>query len=213
MLPARMSVDDTIGATLGSYKVTAKLGQGGMGAVYLAEHPLLGRKAAVKVLLPELSSHTDSVERFFHEARTTARLRHPAMVDVFDFGTLPDGRAYLIMDYLEGECLEDRIRERGALAAPEALRFRDSGILLHSRYPRPLPLRPVWPGFAINTLFYAAILWGGWLLLAAPFALRRRRRIKRGLCPACAYPVGASDVCTECGASLQSHILLRGSRR
>jgi eukaryotic-like serine/threonine-protein kinase len=118
-----MSADETIGATLGSYKVTAKLGQGGMGAVYLAEHPLLGRKAAVKVLLPELSSHTDSVERFFHEARTTARLRHPAMVDVFDFGTLPDGRAYLIMDFLEGECLEARIRDHGALAVPEALRI------------------------------------------------------------------------------------------
>ena len=55
---------------------------------------------------------------------------------------------------------------------------------------------PLWPGFAINTVFYAAILC---LLFAAPFALRRRRRIKRGLCPACAYPVGDSEVCTECG--------------
>jgi hypothetical protein len=60
-----------------------------------------------------------------------------------------------------------------------------------------LPARPLWPGFAINTLFYAGILW---LLFAAPFALRRRRRIKRGLCPGCAYPVGESDVCTECGS-------------
>jgi hypothetical protein len=62
---------------------------------------------------------------------------------------------------------------------------------------RAVPLRPVWPGFAINTVFYAALLW---LLFAAPFALRRWRRIRRGVCPACAYPVGASDVCTECGA-------------
>jgi hypothetical protein len=61
---------------------------------------------------------------------------------------------------------------------------------------RLLPLRPLWPGFAINTLFYAAILW---LLFALPGALRRWRRIKHGLCPACAYPVGASDLCTECG--------------
>jgi hypothetical protein len=61
---------------------------------------------------------------------------------------------------------------------------------------RRLPLRPLWPGFAINTLFYGGILW---LLFAAPFALRRRRRMKRGLCPKCAYPVGLSDVCTECG--------------
>jgi hypothetical protein len=61
---------------------------------------------------------------------------------------------------------------------------------------RILPLRPLWPGFAINTVFYAAILW---MLFAAPGMIRRRRRIKRGLCAACAYPVGESDVCTECG--------------
>jgi hypothetical protein len=60
-----------------------------------------------------------------------------------------------------------------------------------------LPLHPIWPGFAINTLFYAL---GFWLLFTAPFALRRRRRVKRGLCPACAYPVGDSEVCTECGS-------------
>jgi hypothetical protein len=61
-------------------------------------------------------------------------------------------------------------------------------------------VRPIWPGFAINTLFYAGILW---VMFAAPFALRRRRRIKRGLCPACAYPVGDSSVCTECGKTVQ----------
>ena len=53
------------------------------------------------------------------------------------------------------------------------------------------------PGFAINTVFYAVVLW---LLFAAPLALRRRRRIKRGLCPKCAYPVGTNKRCTECGA-------------
>ena len=62
-----------------------------------------------------------------------------------------------------------------------------------------LPVRPLWPGFAINTVFYAGVLW---LLFAAPFALRRWRRIKRGLCPKCAYPVGTSTVCTECGKAL-----------
>ena len=76
-----------------------------------------------------------------------------------------------------------------------------------------LPLRPLWPGFAINTVFYALVLW---LLFAAPFALRRRRRIKRGLCPKCAYdlrgsrrgphpnplPEGEGEtVCPECGAA------------
>jgi hypothetical protein len=64
------------------------------------------------------------------------------------------------------------------------------------------PCRPIWRGFAINTVFYAGVLW---LLFAAPSALRRRRRIKRGLCPQCAYDlrgsVGGSQQCPECGAT------------
>jgi hypothetical protein len=66
-------------------------------------------------------------------------------------------------------------------------------------YSRALPLRPLWPGFAINTLFYAALCW---LAFFVPFALRRRHRRRRGLCPACAYPVGRSGLCTECGAAV-----------
>jgi hypothetical protein len=62
------------------------------------------------------------------------------------------------------------------------------------------PYRPFLLGFAINTLFYGGILW---LLFAAPFALRKWRRGRKGLCPACAYPVGTSEVCTECGAKVQ----------
>ncbi len=62
-----------------------------------------------------------------------------------------------------------------------------------------IPLRPIWPGFAVNTIFYATILW---LLIAAPFALRRFLRLRRGLCPKCAYPTGESAVCTECGITL-----------
>ena len=63
-----------------------------------------------------------------------------------------------------------------------------------------LPLRPIWPGFAINTIFYAVILW---LPFAAFGRSRRRRRTKRGLCPACAYPVGTNPVCTECGRAVK----------
>ncbi len=59
--------------------------------------------------------------------------------------------------------------------------------------------RPLWPGFAVNTLFYAVVLW---LLIPGPFALRRFIRVRRGLCPACAYPRGESDVCSECGKAL-----------
>ncbi len=64
---------------------------------------------------------------------------------------------------------------------------------------RALPLRPIWPGFAVNTALYAAVLW---LLIPGPFALRRFIRVRRGLCHACAYPRGESDVCSECGKAL-----------
>ncbi len=79
-----------------------------------------------------------------------------------------------------------------ALTRPESLGGRSQ---------RLFPWRPEWPGFAINTLFSAAILW---LLFIAPFALRRHRRIARGVCPKCAYPMGDNPVCTECGSPLPS---------
>ncbi len=65
------------------------------------------------------------------------------------------------------------------------------------------PLRPIWPGFAINTLFYATLLW---LLAWGPFPLRRSLRLRRGLCPTCAYPMGESAVCTECGRLLPKRV-------
>ncbi len=70
-----------------------------------------------------------------------------------------------------------------------------------------LPIVPVWPGFAINTVFYAAILW---LLFAAPGWARRRIRVARRQCPACAYPIGSSDVCTECGGPVSGTAQRRG---
>jgi hypothetical protein len=63
----------------------------------------------------------------------------------------------------------------------------------------PLPQRPFWPGFALNSICYAALLW---LLTCGPFVLRRFTRVRRGLCPACAYPMGEGAVCTECGRQL-----------
>ena len=93
-------------------------------------------------------------------------------------------------------------RSRNALVSARtdwAIGFGEWDQKVYANVAQVLPLRPLWPGFAINTVFYAGVLW---LLFAAPFALRRRRRIKRGLCPKCAYPVGASDVCTECGATV-----------
>ena len=74
---------------------------------------------------------------------------------------------------------------------------------LRSHNERPLPLKPIWPGFAINTIFYATLLW---LLVRGSVALRRFLRVRRGLCPKCAYPMGESSVCTECGCELPKRV-------
>src|ERR1043165_1263000 len=103
-----------LGRTLGNYHVVSKIGEGGMGAVYLARHVTLGRPAAIKVLHPSLSSNQDMVSRFFNEARAATAVRNPGIVEVFDFGVLEDGSAYIVMEFLEGENLGARIR-RGRL--------------------------------------------------------------------------------------------------
>jgi len=95
-------------ATIGQYRVTGVIGQGGMGAVYAAEHALLGRPAAIKVLLPELSQKQDIVQRFFNEARAATAIRHPGIVEIYDFGWTSDGAAFIVMERLDGETLARR---------------------------------------------------------------------------------------------------------
>ena len=102
-----------IGQILGNYRIVGVIGQGGMGVVYAAEHPLIGRRAAIKLLLPELSQNQEMVTRFFNEARATTMIQHPGLVDIFDFGHAPNGSAYIAMEFLAGESLADRLaRER-----------------------------------------------------------------------------------------------------
>ena len=107
-----------IGETLGSYRVTRAIGEGGMGTVYLAEHTLIGRQAAIKVLRPELCHRAELVNRFFNEARAAGAVQHPCIVEVYDFGRRPDGSAFIVMEMLHGEPLGIRLRRVHSL--PEA---------------------------------------------------------------------------------------------
>jgi serine/threonine protein kinase len=100
--------------------VVRLLGEGGMGAVYAAEHLLLGRMAAVKVLLPEHSASSVTVTRFFNEARAATAIRHLGIVEIYDFGYAPDGSAYIAMELLEGQSLAARMRA-GISRASDAL--------------------------------------------------------------------------------------------
>jgi len=99
-----------VGALLGSYRITDELSSGGMGKIYRARHELLGRDAAVKVLRAELTSDAELVDRFFTEARAATAIRHPSIIEVFDFGYTETGEAYLVMELLEGESLHEYLK-------------------------------------------------------------------------------------------------------
>jgi hypothetical protein len=109
-----------IGEIVGAYRIVKKLGEGGMGAVYLGEHLRIARKAAIKVLLPELSVNHQIVARFFSEARATSQIRHPGIVEILDSDVLPTGNAYIIMELLEGESLGDHLRGGRRLSVQRA---------------------------------------------------------------------------------------------
>ena len=102
-----------IGQSIGNYRVTRLLGEGGMGMVYLAEHPTLGRRAAVKVLHPDLVASHEMIERLFNEARAANAIGHPGIVEVSDLGLLPSGTPYIVMEFLEGQSLGARMSGGG----------------------------------------------------------------------------------------------------
>jgi len=95
-----------------------------MGIVYSAIHPVISKKAAIKVISRVLSSDEGAMGRFMQEARSVNQIRHPNIVDIFAFGALPDGRRYLVMDLFVGESLRARVR-RGALHVREVVRVVD----------------------------------------------------------------------------------------
>ena len=107
---------------MGSYRLGALLGRGGMGEVYLATHRMLARPAAIKLIRPEVLAAGDTslaqtaVARFRREAEAAARLRSPHTVELYDFGVTDEGTFYLVMELLEGQNLERLVREQGPLS-------------------------------------------------------------------------------------------------
>jgi serine/threonine-protein kinase len=109
------------GTLVGSWRISSLIAAGGCGVVYAARHPVLDRVAAIKVLHAELARSPSMVDRFVREARAVNQIRHPNIVDIFDFGTLADGRPYFIMELLAPDDLEQRVAASGRLVVAEVV--------------------------------------------------------------------------------------------
>jgi serine/threonine-protein kinase len=113
-----------VGTVLGdAYQVTRLIGQGGMGAVYEGVQTRLRRRVAIKVMDRNLAANTEALARFRREIDVTAKLAHPNIVQVSDFGTVPTGEPYLVMEYLDGEDLERRLQRVDRLSFAAAVRI------------------------------------------------------------------------------------------
>jgi DNA-binding NarL/FixJ family response regulator/tRNA A-37 threonylcarbamoyl transferase component Bud32 len=107
----------------GKYTILRRIAEGGLGQIYEARHDLIGHHVAVKMIRAEFSRDPEISVRFLQEARAASAVGHPGCVKIFDFGVSPDGRAYLVMEYLEGESLEGRIARERRLPRVAAVRL------------------------------------------------------------------------------------------
>jgi len=120
----RETFDSLVGATLaGRYLIIRRIGEGGMGAVYEAKHTIIGKRVAVKVLLEKFLTKTDFVARLLQEARLASAIGHEHIVDVTDFGTTDDGRAFVAMEFLDGESLAQLVMREAPLPVERSLRI------------------------------------------------------------------------------------------
>src|SRR5260221_3727684 len=120
-----LQLDDELapGDLAGEYVIMGKIASGGCGTVYTAQHRLLGRKGAVKVLHSRVAGSPEMVERFVREAQVVNCIRHPNMVDIYDFGKLDRKRPYFVMELLEGMNLGSIVERKGRLTPAQALSY------------------------------------------------------------------------------------------
>jgi eukaryotic-like serine/threonine-protein kinase len=113
------------GTIAGAYVLKKEIASGGGGTVYEAQHKVLGRKAAVKVLRRQLAASPQMVTRFVREAQAVNMIKHPSIVDIYEFDTLPDGRPFYVMELLEGTDVRSMLNDRGRFPPAEVLEILD----------------------------------------------------------------------------------------
>jgi serine/threonine protein kinase len=159
------------GTKVGEYQILARVGEGGMGTVYSAVHPIIGKKVAIKVLAARLAKNKNAIRRFVLEARAVNDIQHPGLVDIFSFGRLTDGRHYYVMEFLEGQNLGDVLGERGCIPMSEALPiFREVGRALVAVHSKGIVHRDLKPE---NILLLSSVQPGGQKVKLVDFGLAK----------------------------------------
>jgi eukaryotic-like serine/threonine-protein kinase len=148
-LRRRAAPGNFVGSHVGNYRVLRLLGEGGMGAVYVAQHPLIGKQVAVKLLHSELAESQEAVTRFFNEARAVNDIRHEHIVDIIDFGRTDENatvdQAYILMELLDGESVASFLR-RGVPSHRDVVNIVDqAAIALGTAHARGIIHRDIKP--------------------------------------------------------------------
>ncbi len=110
-----------VGMVIKDHEIQGVIGEGGMGVVYRAQHVVIEKPVAIKVLYDHFAKQKEMVDQFIIEAKAASRIRHPNIIDVTDFGTTPEGLVFLVMEYLDGESLQDRLARVGRLPGFDAI--------------------------------------------------------------------------------------------
>lgn len=164
--------DPLIGTTVDSYEVESLVGAGAMGIVYRGVHNVIGKAVAIKVLKPDYADDPEMVQRLIREARTVNAIRHPGIVDIFGFGTLPrTGQPYIVMDLLEGEPLDVYIKREAPVPLRTAGPILEELLgALHAAHQVGVVHRDLKPG----NVFLEALPEGGYKLKVIDFGLARQ---------------------------------------
>lgn len=163
--------DPLLGRTLGEYRVEQSLSRGGMGVVYRGSQPVIGKKVAIKVLLPNAAEDPEQIDRLLAEARAVNAIRHPNIIDIFSFGDLGDGRHYFVMELLEGLPLDALVQQRGRLSPAEVVTVLDQAMsALGAAHAAGVVHRDIKPA----NLFVTTLPDGAWHVTVLDFGLAKQ---------------------------------------